>query len=92
MHRCLALLRGVINFYPERRPEPPAPSEGASDVVMSTSPSTPLGDADSCAADILSMLEAPSLNQVGSLLVHLQVCLANERLPLLVSSLLIIRL
>ena len=79
VHRCLRLLRGVINTYPSRRPAAPLSAPDASGDVSMTVPAGPASDSDLCAADVLGMLEAQSLNQVGSLLLHLQVFGAAAR-------------
>lgn len=82
VHRCLRLLRGVINTYPSRRPAAPTPTPDASGDVSMTVPLQAGGqaaDSDLCTADVLGMLEAQSLNQVGSLLLHLQVFGAAAR-------------
>jgi hypothetical protein len=65
-------MRGVINTYPERRPDSSAPSDAAAaDAPMHHG--TSVADENLCVKDVLGMLEAESLNQVGTLLLHLQV-------------------
>ena len=69
VHRCLALLRGVIDTYPGRRPA--LAIDGAPDAAVV--PIMPTPDNLMCTADVLAMLEEPSLSQVASVMLHLQV-------------------